>query len=128
MGFLRHNGDLQEKLYRDVKDTFDLFTEEELAAYYRTGELPERFLAKSSKTRLRFFKPDTAPRGSSTIQSAEEAVRNTYTWVTEHTETFNEHWQVEGRPSAYKHFPKYEYFANLFDIFDAERIDGSKIP
>ena len=57
-----------------------------------------------------------------TTSSVEEAVRNTYTWVTEHTETFNEHWQVEGRPSAYEHFPKYEYFANLFDIFDAERL------
>ena len=50
-GFLRaiEVGDLQEKLYRDVEEAFDLFTEEELAAYYRTGELPERFLAKSSK-------------------------------------------------------------------------------
>ena len=28
----------------------------------------------------------------------QEAVRDTYTWVTEYTETFNEHWVVEGRP------------------------------
>jgi hypothetical protein len=50
-GFLRaiEVGDLQEKLYRDVKDTFELFTEQELADYYRTGELPERILAKSPK-------------------------------------------------------------------------------
>src|SRR5271157_4063888 len=40
-------GDLQEKLYRDVKDIFERFTEEELEHYYRTGKLPERFLAKS---------------------------------------------------------------------------------
>jgi len=48
-GFLRaiEVGDLQEKLYREVKDIFELFTEEELQHYYSTGELPDRFLAKS---------------------------------------------------------------------------------
>jgi hypothetical protein len=48
-GFLRaiEVGDLQEKLYCDVKDILELFTEEELEHYYHTGEVPERFLAKS---------------------------------------------------------------------------------
>jgi hypothetical protein len=57
-----------------------------------------------------------------TTERVQEAVRDTYTWVTEHPETFNEHWQVEGRPSPYEKFPKYAYFSDLFEIFDAERI------
>ena len=50
----------------------------------------------------------------------QEAVRDTYTWVTEYTKTFNEHWQEEGRPSPYEPFPRYDDLAVLFDILDAE--------
>jgi len=53
---------------------------------------------------------------------AEAATRDTYTWATEHTETYNEHWVEEQRPSPYEKFPTFEYFKDLFGIFDAEQI------
>jgi hypothetical protein len=53
---------------------------------------------------------------------AEEATRDAYTWVTEHTETYNEHWVEEKRPSPYERFPRFDYFEDLFKIFAAEQI------
>lgn len=53
---------------------------------------------------------------------AEAATRDPYTWVTEHTETYNEHWVEESRPSPYEKFPAFEYFKDLYQIFDAEQI------
>ena len=53
---------------------------------------------------------------------AQEMVRDTFTWVTQHTETYNEHWKKEGRPSAREHFPAYKYFRALFDAFDLRDI------
>jgi len=52
----------------------------------------------------------------------QEATCDAYTWVTQHTETWNEHWVEEGRPSPYERFPKLPYFAAIFEILDAERI------
>jgi hypothetical protein len=52
----------------------------------------------------------------------QDAVRDTYTWVTEYTQTKNEHWLEEGRPSPYEPFPHYDYLAVLFEILDATRI------
>ena len=57
--------------------------------------------------------------------NAEEVARLTrspFAWVTEATETYNEHWLVEGRPTPYEKFPPYPYLEALFDILDAERI------
>jgi hypothetical protein len=51
-----------------------------------------------------------------------EATSDTYRWVTQYTKTYNEHWQEEGRPSPYEPFPGDEYFRDLFDLFDLERI------
>ena len=51
-----------------------------------------------------------------------EATSDTYRWVTEHTKTYNEHWQEEGRPSPYEPFPRDEYFGDLFELLDLERI------
>lgn len=50
------------------------------------------------------------------------AIESPFSWATEHTMTYNEHWTVEGRPSPYEPFPRYEYIRHLFDIFDRERI------
>src|SRR5271163_3739534 len=52
----------------------------------------------------------------------EEATRDPFVWVTEHTKTYNEHWKTEGRPSSSEHFPKLEYFRVLFNVFDLEEI------
>ena len=53
---------------------------------------------------------------------AEEETRDPYFWVTERTETYNEHWVEEKRPSPYEKFPAYDYFRDLFQIFEAEHI------
>ena len=52
----------------------------------------------------------------------EEATRDTYTWVTKYTKTYNEHWVEEGRPSPLEPFPPEEYFEDVFDIMDLRRI------
>ena len=52
----------------------------------------------------------------------QEAVRNTFVWVTRYTRTYNEHWLDEGRPSPYEPFPPHLYFKDIFDIFDLERV------
>jgi hypothetical protein len=51
-----------------------------------------------------------------------EATRDAFTWVTEHTKTFNQHWKEEGRPCANECFPKYDYFEILFAALEAEQI------
>jgi hypothetical protein len=49
----------------------------------------------------------------------QEAVRDTFVWVTRYTCTYNEHWLDEGRPSPYEPFPPHPYFR---DVFDLERV------
>jgi hypothetical protein len=51
-----------------------------------------------------------------------EAIADIFRWVTEHTRTWNPHWEEEGQPSPYEPFPKAEYFRFLFELFDMERI------
>jgi hypothetical protein len=53
-------------------------------------------------------------------QRVVEATRNTFTWVTRYTKTFNEHWIEEGRPSPYEHFPPYPYIEVVFDMLEIE--------
>jgi len=52
----------------------------------------------------------------------QQPARDVYTWVTEHTETWNDHWVEEGLSSPYQRFPKLLYFAAIFEIMEAERI------
>lgn len=54
---------------------------------------------------------------------AGKVTRDPYHWVTEYTETFNQHWVEEGRPSPYEPFPKHAYFVVLFEMCEAERIN-----
>ena len=67
-------------------------------------------------------------RESVTGHSAEdarlrEAISNPYRWATKHTQTYNEHWVEEGRPSPYEPFPqRLPYLEPLFQLFDLERI------
>jgi hypothetical protein len=53
---------------------------------------------------------------------AGEATCDAYTWVTQYTETYNEHWLEEGRPSPYEKFPQYPYLKAAFELMDAERV------
>jgi len=59
---------------------------------------------------------------SSTDSQVQQATRDAYTWVTEHTETWNDHWVEERRPSPYEPFPKLPYLRDIFEIFETERI------
>jgi hypothetical protein len=52
----------------------------------------------------------------------QQAIQSPYAWVTEHTESYNEHWQDEGRPSPYEHFPTLPYVEALFLILQKLRI------
>jgi len=52
----------------------------------------------------------------------EQATRDAFTWATRHTETYNEHWKEEGRPSPYEPFPSYDYFRDLFTVLEDEQI------
>jgi hypothetical protein len=67
-------------------------------------------------------------RESVTGRSAEdarlrEAISTPYLWATEYTQTYNEHWVEEGRPSPYEPFPqRLPYLEPLFQMFDLERI------
>jgi len=59
---------------------------------------------------------------SSNDTRIQEATRDTYVWVTEYTETYNEHWVEEKRSGPYEHFPKKSYFHSIFDLFYLEPI------
>ncbi len=53
----------------------------------------------------------------------EQATRDPYTWVTEHTETYNQHWVEEQRPSPYETFPPEESadFEAMFELLVSKR-------
>lgn len=53
---------------------------------------------------------------------AKAATKDTWTWVTGYTQTWNEHWVEEGRPSAYEPFPQWPYLKDLLGLLDLERI------
>ena len=51
------------------------------------------------------------------------AVSDPYRWATGYTETYNEHWVEEGRPSAHEPFPeRLPFLKPLFEVFELERI------
>jgi hypothetical protein len=60
------------------------------------------------------------------LQANESRVKaatiDTYHWATNFTRTYNEHWQVEGRPSPYEAFPQKPFFPALFHLLSLERI------
>ena len=81
----------------------------EIAELYATGRIPTRLLHLQGA-------------GNAEAERVAAATCDAYTWVTEHTETYNEHWVEEKRPSPYEAFPRYSYLRNLFLIIDAEPI------
>ena len=89
------------------------------ATRWRPGDFPLR--SPESRAAVRMMLVDRQAASQREAQGAEvrDAVRDTYTWVTEYTKTFNEHWVEEGRPSPYEPFPRYDYLAILFEILDA---------
>ena len=55
-----------------------------------------------------------------------QATRDVYTWVTEHTETRNDHWVEEGFPSPYQRFPKLPYLAPSLKLWKPSASFGSR--
>jgi len=52
-----------------------------------------------------------------------DAMSSPYRWATQYTETYNEHWKEEGRPSPYEPFPqRLPCLEPLFQVFELERI------
>ena len=52
-----------------------------------------------------------------------EALRDPYHWATQYTETYNEHWQQEGRPSSHEPFPQHlPYLKPVFQVFELEHV------
>ena len=73
--------------------------------------------------RARFVKNKAkAARRQAAMGFVQNATRSPYAWVTESTETYNEHWMEEGRPTPYEKFPQYPYMEAFFDFLQAERI------
>lgn len=54
----------------------------------------------------------------------EQAIRDPYHWVRNHTTTYNEHWIDEGCASPNEPFPDLPYFQPLFDLLRSVRIVG----
>lgn len=64
-----------------------------------------------------------ASSGSCPFEDLGEALSDPYHWATEYTETYNEHWAEEGRPSPYEPFPRrLPYLKPLFELFELKRI------
>jgi hypothetical protein len=52
-----------------------------------------------------------------------QALADPYHWATQCTATYNEHWQLERRPSPYEPFPKrLPYLKPVFQVFELERV------
>ena len=79
--------------------------------------LLDRALARKLAFELRSSEPSTDD-----ALFVKQATRSPYAWVTEHTETWNEHWVEECRPSPYEKFPTLEYFTDIFDFIEYEHV------
>ena len=51
------------------------------------------------------------------------ATYNAATWTRHHTKTYNEHWQIEGRPTPEESFPDKRYFLYAFAAMLLRRIN-----
>jgi|SRR5271157_489552 len=92
------------------------------ATPWRPGDFPVGSLESRAAVRVMLAERQAARQREVQCAEVQDAVRDTCTWVTEFTQTKNEHWLDEGRPSPYEPFPRYDYLAVLFEILDAERI------
>ena len=78
---------------------------------------------KSLQRRIDALRSESIDNRSRVDVRLKEALSDPYRWLTEYTETYNEHWAEEGRPSPYEPFPRrLPYFQPLFELFELERI------
>jgi hypothetical protein len=78
---------------------------------------------KTLKRRIDALRTAWHRSGSCAEERVREALSDPYRWATEYTQTYNEHWVEERRPSAYEPFPRHlPYLQPLFEAFELERI------
>lgn len=78
---------------------------------------------KTLKRRIDALRRDTADCRSPEDARLGQAMSDPYRWATAYTQTYNEHWHEEGRPSPYESFPQgLPYLEPLFQVFERERI------
>jgi len=78
---------------------------------------------KSLRRRIDALRSTTSKSDSVQDTRVATALADPYCWATEYTETYNEHWAEEGRPSPYEPFPgQLPFLKPLFDVFELERI------
>jgi hypothetical protein len=61
-------------------------------------------------------------RSEDDLERVRKATGSTAMWAMFYTKTYNQHWQIEGRPSPYEPFPGLEYFVTIFDLLERERV------
>jgi hypothetical protein len=78
---------------------------------------------KILKQRIDALRSQSRKTGCSENARLRAALSDPYRWATEYTQTYNEHWAEEGRPSAYEPFPqRLPYLQPLLEVFELERI------
>jgi len=78
---------------------------------------------KALRRRIDALRSESGKGDSADDARLTTAVSDPYIWATEYTETYNEHWTEEGRPSAFETFPeRLPYLKPLFEVFELERI------
>jgi len=78
---------------------------------------------KSLKRRIDALRSESRNTRRSDEGRVREALSDPFSWATEYTQTYNEHWAEEGRPSPYEPFPRrLPYLKPLFEVFEQERI------
>jgi hypothetical protein len=83
-------------------------------------------LRRIERLEAQLAKRDERKQRSANDPRIQQATRDPYVWVTQHTKTYNEHSVEEGRPSPYEPFPGarcYPHLVDLFDLLQAERIN-----
>ncbi len=78
---------------------------------------------KTLKRRIEALQRESTKRRTPADARVREAISDPDRWATEYTQTYNEHWVEEGRPSPYEPFPqRLPYLEPLFKVFELERI------
>jgi hypothetical protein len=79
-------------------------------------------LKRRERQALSIVSPDLTASLAKQSEDVATALADPLIWAQKYTQTYNEHWVEENRPSAYEPFPDLPYLGPLFDVLQAERI------
>lgn len=54
-------------------------------------------------------------------EQVRKATSSTYTWLTEYTQTYNQHWKEQGRGSPYEPFPRWPFWVPFFEFLESDQ-------